>query len=161
SRIRSAVCRPRDFVRNRLWLLREKHRSRRHMAEIAKRRAAAPIPRAPILFAEIYPNNTQLAVRISDSMKQFSGVDGVFVGGRKEVCDLVLACGLPCYLMDEFRPTRSAPFPSSKFRAQLRLGIQDAFARGSDANSPSADGAIGDVVEPVLRHTAQVGRNLL
>jgi hypothetical protein len=161
SRIRSAVCRPRDFVRNRLWLLREKHRSRRHMAEIANRRAAAPIPRAPILFAEIYPNNTQLAVRISDAMKQLTGVGGVFVGGRKEVCDLVLASGLPCFLMDEFRPTRSAPFPTSKFTAQLRRGIQDAFARGANALSPPTDGGIGDVVEPVLRHMAQVGRNLL
>jgi hypothetical protein len=161
DRLKNMLGRPTELLRNRLWLLREKHRLRRYLSELTQRRNSREAPRRPVVFAEIYPNNTKLALQISEAMERSSGVGGVFVGGRKEVCDLVLAGGRPCFLMDEFRPARQTPMPLDQMRAQLSRGTADAFSRRIAGDSTGAGGPLGENVKPVTAHAARVGQNLL
>ena len=162
SRLRYWASQSRGLVRDRLWMLRERHRIPRRIAEVANRRNLAEIPSNPIVFGEIYPNNTNLAGRVSKALEQLLGMGGVFVCGRKDVCDLAFASGVPNYLMDEFgRPQQSTSESLAQCLIQLQSGIYAAFAKPSQANRTESEMAIGDVAEPVLQHLMRVGRSLL
>ena len=162
SRLKYVADQSRDLIRDWLWRLREKQRIPRRIAEVANRRNVAEVPSNPIVFGEIYPNNTNLAARVSKVLVQLSDSAAVFVCGRKDVCDLAFASGIPNYLMDEFGwPKQSTSESLAHCLVQLQSGICAAFARRSEANQSESEMAIGDVAEPVLQHLMRESRSLL